>query len=316
MKNYYELLEELLENGYECEDRTGTGTLSLFGKHLEFDLNAGFPLVTRKHTSFKSIAAELLWFLKGSTSINELKELNGNNNPTIWDEWAHDGDIGALYGYQWRSWRCDGERSIDQVQQLIDGLIDRPFSRRHVISAWNVADLPDENISPQDNVKNNRMALAPCHALFQFGVRKLSFEERLLHYETTSMVASSYYEDEYNRLMDNQGIPRYALICHLYQRSCDTFLGLPFNIASYALLTNIIANIVNMTPDKLCISFGDVHVYKNHIEQAKEMLARSSYTLPTLSIDKKHNTIDDFTMDSFVLNNYQSHPKITAPISI
>ena len=223
MDRYYGLLEELLADGNDSDDRTGTGTLSLFGKHLEFDLKKGFPLLPGKFTPFKLVANELLWFLSGSTDNEELRRMNGNDKPTIWEEWAdEDGDLGCIYGYQWRKWWCDGVTYVDQIDNLIEGLIERPFSRRHIVSAWNVADLPDEGVSPKDNVKNNKMALAPCHAFFQFGVRKLSFFERV-KYCPTDISPSNHYEEEYHKIMDDMKTPKYALSCHLYQRSCDTF---------------------------------------------------------------------------------------------
>ena len=318
MDQYYDLLEELLADGNDSDDRTGTGTLSLFGKHLEFDLKKGFPLLPGKFTPFKLVANELLWFLSGSTDNEELRRMNGNNKPTIWEEWAdEDGDLGCIYGYQWRKWWCDGVTYVDQIDNLIEGLIERPFSRRHIVSAWNVADLPDEGVSPKDNVKNNKMALAPCHAFFQFGVRKLSFEERT-DLCNDCMITSITHQGAFKKILDGMNVPKYSLSCHLYQRSCDFYLGAPFNIASYALLTHMIANVVGMTVDKLHISFGDVHLYKNHIEQANELLSRdlSLYPLCRLEIDKKYNSIDDFTIYSFDILGYQSHPKIYAPISV
>jgi thymidylate synthase len=590
MDCYYDLLEELLEDGNDSDDRTGTGTLSLFGKHLEFDLKKGFPLLPGKFTPFKLVANELLWFLSGSTDNEELRRMNGNDKPTIWEEWAgEDGDLSNIYGAQWTRWqlgspsndivelkvpisgtnafpvnvdinlvdmydtetdddfigmvfttkngedvtvirrtkittnsyylvrytnghlveisrpnirnclpnspekryvhkgifgtpvgfnksipndqklydmwnnmmaRCHhpkhpnyhqyggseifvtkdwrifanfykdvkqlvgyslwsqnpsnfdldkdylgakyygndscmfipssyniklgmsgisnsgykwrltdtktkssyentfiGELLLDhdikvdsnyfksynnkykhwelekilpkdghvfrkqifinQIDNLIEGLIERPFSRRHIVSAWNVADLPDEGVSPQQNAMNSKMALAPCHAFFQFGVRKLSFEERTDLCDDCVLVSIAH-QGAFEKMLDDMNVPKYSLSCHLYQRSCDFYLGAPFNIASYALLTHMIANVVGMTVDKLHISFGDVHLYKNHIEQANELLSRdlSLYPLCRLEIDKKYNSIDDFTIDSFDILGYQSHPKIYAPISV
>lgn len=296
MKQYYNLLQKVLDHGnHITNDRTGTGTISLFGEHVEFDLQKGFPLLTGKFTPFRLISAELLWFLSGSTNNEDLRKLNGSNNSTIWEEWADsEGDLGPIYGKQLRNWQ-----GIDQVQQLIDGLKNKPHSRRHILSAWNVADLPDESISPQENVSHERMALAPCHAFSQFYVRELSDEER------------KQYSTEYN-------VPKYALSCHLYQRSCDLFLGASFNYASYALLTHMLCNLTNMIPDKLHVSYGDSHIYYDHIYPVKEMLNRNLelYQLPTLIIDKKYDNIDDFTMNSFVIRDYTSHPKIYAPISV
>ncbi len=318
MDSYYDLLEAILLEGNDSDDRTGTGTLSLFGRHIEFDLKKGFPLLPGKFTPFKLIANELLWFLSGSTDNEQLRRMNGNDKPTIWEEWAdEDGNLGPIYGYQWRHWWCDGETNVDQIDDLIEGLIERPFSRRHIVSAWNVADIPYEYWSPQENVINNRMALAPCHTLFQFGVRKLTFEERI-KYCPADISPSGYYEEEYHKIMDDMKTPKYALSCHLYQRSCDTFLGLPFNIASYALLTEMIANVVGMIPDRLHISFGDVHIYKNHLEQVEELLSRDlgEFKLPKLVIDRKYESIDDFNIDSFTIDGYKYHPSIKAPVAI
>lgn len=318
MDCYYNLLEEILADGNDSDDRTGTGTLSLFGKHLEFDLKKGFPLLPGKYTPFKLVVAELLWFLSGSTNNEELRRMNGNDKPTIWEEWADEnGDLGPIYGYQWRHWWCDGESNVDQIDNLIEGLIERPFSRRHIVSAWNVADIPYEYWSPQENVINNRMALAPCHTLFQFGVRKLSFEERV-KYCPSDISPSNHYEEEYHKIMDDMKTPKYALSCHLYVRSQDLFLGTPFNIASYALLTHMLANVVDMVPDNLHISIGDAHIYKNHIKQTEELLSRdlSLYQLCQLEIDKKYYSIDDFTISSFNVVDYKSHSKIEAPISV
>jgi len=313
MQCYYDLLQDILDNGNDSDDRTGTGTLSLFGKHLEFDLKKGFPLLPGKFTAFKLVANELLWFLSGSTNNEELRRMNGNDKPTIWSEWSlPNGELGPIYGKQMRDWN-----GIDQIAALIEGLKNKPFSRRHIVSAWNVADLPDESVSPQQNVSDNRMALAPCHAFFQFYVRKLSFHERT-KYCVSDIQPSEYYEEEYHKIMDDLKTPRYALSCHLYQRSCDTFLGLPFNIASYALLTEMVANVVNMVPDMLHMSFGDTHLYKNHLVQANELLSRdlSLYPLPTLEIACGINNIDDYTYESFTLHNAISHARIPAPIAV
>jgi thymidylate synthase len=306
MRPYYYLLQKVLDHGNTItNDRTGTGTLSLFGEHVEFDLRDGFPLLTGKHTPFKLISAELLWFISGSTNNEDLRKLNGSDRSTIWEEWAdHKGNLGPIYGKQLRNWGgniCNRLSGIDQIHQLIYGLKSQPHSRRHILSAWNVADLPDEQLSPQENVYANQMALAPCHAFSQFYVRELSIEER----KTCS-----------NELLLTS--PKYGLSCHLYQRSCDLFLGASFNYASYALLIHILCNLTNMVPDKLHVSYGDSHIYYDHTDQVAELLSRNLdlYPLPTLTIDKKYHSIDDFTMDSFTVNGYQSHPKIYAPISV
>ena len=278
MQQYLDLLQKILDEGEVKEDRTGTGTRSFFGHQMRFNLNDGFPLLTTKKIFFKGVVHELLWFLNGSTDNNKLKD----NGVHIWDEWEDEsGDLGPIYGYQWRHWldQNSGE-SIDQIQNVIDQLKNNPSSRRIIVSAWNVADLPDESISPQDNVKNNKMALAPCHALFQFFV--------------------------------SQG----ALSCQLYQRSCDTFLGLGFNIASYSLLTHMLAQQCDLNVGDFIWTGGDVHLYLNHMEQAKEQLSRKPYKLPTLKIKRKPDSIYDYAYEDFELINYQCHPHIKAPISI
>ncbi|GIS86154.1 MAG: thymidylate synthase [Gammaproteobacteria bacterium] len=278
MQQYLNLLQKILDEGEVKEDRTGTGTRSFFGHQMRFNLNDGFPLLTTKKIFFKGVVHELLWFLNGSTDNNELKD----NGVHIWDEWEDEsGDLGPIYGYQWRQWldQNSGE-SIDQIQNVIDQLRNNPSSRRIIVSAWNVADLPDESISPQDNVKNNKMALAPCHALFQFFV--------------------------------SQG----ALSCQLYQRSCDTFLGLGFNIASYSLLTHMLAQQCDLNVGDFIWTGGDVHLYLNHMEQAKEQLSRKPYELPKLNIKRKPDSIYDYAYEDFELVNYQCHPHIKAPISI
>ena len=278
MQQYLNLLQKILEEGEVKEDRTGTGTRSFFGHQMRFNLNDGFPLLTTKKIFFKGVVHELLWFLNGSTDNNELKD----NGVHIWDEWEDEsGDLGPIYGYQWRQWldQNSGE-SIDQIQNVNDQLRNNPSSRRIIVSAWNVADLPDESISPQDNVKNNKMALAPCHALFQFFV--------------------------------SQG----ALSCQLYQRSCDTFLGLGFNIASYSLLTHMLAQQCDLNVGDFIWTGGDVHLYLNHMEQAKEQLSREPYELPKLNIKRKPDSIYDYAYEDFELVNYQCHPHIKAPISI
>jgi thymidylate synthase len=321
MNQFYELLQEIIDHGNESDDRTGTGTLSLFGKHLEFDLSNGFPLLPGKFTPFRLIAAELLWFLSGSTNNEDLRALNGNDKATIWEEWiGGNNNLGPIYGKQWRNWggniynRLSG---VDQIQNLINGLRKRPCSRRHIVSAWNVADLPDETISPQENVHNGQMALAPCHAFVQFGTRKLSLQERRDN-AIIDIHPNECHEEVYHRILDDHNVPKYELSCHLYQRSCDVFLGLPFNIASYALLTEMIANVVGMIPGKLHMSFGDTHLYLNHTEQARELLNREldAYLLPKLVITEPHMAIDDFTMESFKIVGYKSHSAISAPVAI
>lgn len=313
MQCYYDLLQDILDNGNDSDDRTGTGTLSLFGKHLEFDLKKGFPLLPGKFTPFKLVANELLWFLSGSTNNEELRRMNGNDKPTIWSEWSlPNGELGPIYGKQMRDWN-----GIDQIAALIEGLKNKPFSRRHIVSCWNVAYLPDETITPQENILLGKAALPACHTIFQFYCRKLSFEERT-DLCNDCMITSITHQGAFEKILDGMNVPKYALSCHLYARSQDLFLGTPFNIASYALLTHMVANVVDMVPDKLHISIGDAHIYKNHIEQANELLSRdlSLYPLCQLEIDKKYHCIDDFTLSSFNIVGYKSHPKIEAPISV
>ncbi len=277
MKQYLELLDKIRTEGTLKGDRTGSGTLSIFGHQMRFDLSQGFPLVTTKKVHLKSIIYELLWFLKGETNVAYLLEHNVN----IWNEWAdNNGELGPVYGHQWRSWPTPDGRHIDQIQQVIEQLKKTPNSRRIIVSAWNVADLPDETISPQDNVKQGKMALAPCHAFFQF------------------YVANG------------------KLSCQLYQRSCDTFLGLPFNIASYALLTHIVAQQSDLEVGDFIWTGGDVHLYLNHQEQASLQLTRKPFALPTLKIKQKPASIFDYKYDDFCCENYQTHEHIKATISI
>jgi thymidylate synthase len=277
VKQYLELLQHVLDHGVRKEDRTGTGTLSVFGYQMRFDLGAGFPLVTTKKLHVRSIIHELLWFLNGDTNIRYLHE----NGVSIWDEWADEnGDLGPVYGAQWRSWPTPSGARIDQIAQVIDQLKCNPDSRRIIVSAWNVADLPDESVSPQQNAINGRMALAPCHAFFQFYVAggKLS--------------------------------------CQLYQRSCDSFIGLGFNLASYSLLTHMVARQCDLDVGDFIWTGGDVHLYLNHLEQAKTQLERTPYPLPQLVIKRQPASIFDYRFDDFEIAGYQSHPHIKAPIAV
>ena len=277
MKQYLQLLDKIIQEGNLKGDRTGSGTLSIFGHQIRFPLTQGFPLVTTKKIHLKSIIHELLWFLKGDTNLAYLHEHNVN----IWNEWANEqGELGPVYGHQWRSWPTPDGRHIDQIQQVIEQLKKTPNSRRIIVSAWNVADLPDESISPQQNVARNKMALAPCHAFFQF-----------------------YVADG-------------KLSCQLYQRSCDTFLGVPFNIASYALLTHMVAQQSDLEVGDFIWTGGDVHLYLNHQEQAKLQLTRKPYSLPTLTIKRKPESIFDYTYEDFNFTDYQAHEHIKAPISV
>lgn len=271
MQQYQQLLQHILDHGVSKTDRTGTGTISWFGYQMRFDLQQGFPLVTTKKLHLKSIIYELLWFLKGDTNIRYLKE----HGVSIWDEWADaQGELGPVYGKQWRSWEGANGKIIDQISDVIRQISTNPDSRRMIVSAWNVADLPD-------------MALMPCHALFQF-------------YVTPAAAAG--------------GKPR--LSCQLYQRSADVFLGVPFNIASYALLTMMIAQVCNMEAGAFIHTFGDVHIYNNHLEQVKLQLSRQPYPLPVMKLNPAVTNIFDFTYEDFTLENYQYHPAIKAPVAV
>ena len=277
MKQYLQLLEKILNEGAVKGDRTGSGTKSIFGHQMRFNLAEGFPLVTTKKLHLKSIIHELLWFLQGETNLAYLHE----HGVKIWDEWADEnGELGAIYGAQWRSWATPDGRHIDQIAQIIQQLKQTPNSRRMIVSAWNVADLPDESISPQANVKQGKMALAACHALFQF-----------------------YVADG-------------KLSCQLYQRSCDTFLGVPFNIASYALLTQMIAQQCDLGLGDFVWTGGDVHLYLNHLEQAQQQLQRQPKVLPRLVINRRADSIFDYQYDDFELVGYDPHPHIKAAISV
>ncbi|MFZ5655267.1 MAG: thymidylate synthase [Pseudomonadota bacterium] len=277
MHPYLELMRKVRTAGVRKGDRTGTGTLSIFGHQLRFDLAAGFPLVTTKKVHLKSIIHELLWFLAGDTNIAYLRR----NGVGIWDEWATArGDLGPIYGAQWRSWPDGRGGHIDQLAALIEQLRTRPDSRRLLVSAWNPADLPDESRSPQDNVAAGRMALAPCHALFQFYVA----EGRLS--------------------------------CQLYQRSADIFLGLPFNIASYALLTLMLAQVVDLQPGEFIHTLGDAHLYLNHLEQADLQLSRTPRPWPRMHLNPAVRDLFGFRFEDFRLEGYDPHPAIAAPIAV
>ncbi len=264
MRPYLELMQEIIDSGAEKHDRTGTGTLSLFGRQLRFDLNEGFPVVTTKKLHLRSIIHELLWFLRGDTNIKYLHD----NGVTIWDEWADDnGDLGPVYGYQWRSWPTADGGHIDQIQRVLDQLANNPDSRRILVSAWNVPFIED-------------MALPPCHTMFQF------------------YVANG------------------RLSCQLYQRSADYFLGVPFNIASYSLLTLMIAQVVGLQPGDFVHTFGDVHLYTNHLDQAREQLSRQPLALPQIRLNPDITDLFEFTYDDITLVDYQAHPAIKAPVAV
>ncbi|ADU48694.1 thymidylate synthase [Intrasporangium calvum] len=271
MRQYLDLLDHVLTHGQEKSDRTGTGTLSVFGHQMRFDLADGFPAMTTKRLHLRSIIGELLWFLRGDTNVRWLQE----RGITIWDEWADaKGDLGPIYGYQWRSWPTPDGRRVDQIARVIEQIRTNPDSRRHIVSAWNVADVDD-------------MALPPCHTMFQFYV----------HPATES------------------GGPR-RLSCQLYQRSADIFLGVPFNIASYALLTQMIAQLTDLEPGEFVHTLGDAHLYLNHLDQARLQLTRTPHPLPTMRITPGKKDIDAFDIDDFVLEDYVADPGIKAPIAV
>jgi thymidylate synthase len=273
MQQYLDLLQHILDTGVSKTDRTGTGTTSCFGYQMRFDLAKGFPIVTTKKLHLKSIIYELLWFLRGETNIQYLKE----HGVGIWDEWADEhGELGPVYGKQWRSWESADGKSVDQISQLIEQIKKTPDSRRLIVSAWNVADLPE-------------MVLMPCHALFQFYVTPPD---------------------------GNSGEKKGRLSCQLYQRSADVFLGVPFNIASYALLTMMIAQACDLEPGEFVHTFGDVHLYSNHLEQAKLQLTRTPFALPSMKLNPAIKNIFDFKFEDFTLENYQAHPAIRAQVAV
>lgn len=282
MQAYQDLLRLVLEQGEDREDRTGVGTRGVFGAQARFPLDAGFPLVTTKTVHWKSVVHELLWFIRGETNLSYLKA----NKVRIWDDWADEaGNLGRIYGAQWTDWRTPDGRSLNQLDALIDGIKNRPFSRRHIVSAWNPADLPDETRSPQENARLGKMALPPCHALFQFHVSADG-----------------------------------GLSCQLYQRSADLFLGVPFNIASYALLTLMVAQVTGLKPNTFVHTFGDLHLYRNHFghpdSPVETQLNREPRPLPTVRLDPEIKTLREFTYETITLENYDPHPAIKAPIAV
>ena len=265
MKEYLNLLKLVMENGSERSDRTGVGTIGVFGAQARFDLRESFPLLTTKKLHTRSIIYELLWFLRGDTNIKFLNE----NRVSIWDEWADkDGNLGRVYGAQWRDWRAPDGRHIDQIKNLVEGIRKDPFGRRHIVSAWNPGEL-------------DKMALPPCHALFQLYVS-----------------------------------PDGGLSCQLYQRSADLFLGVPFNIASYALLTMMVAQVCGLKPREFVHTFGDLHIYKNHLDQVREQLSRELRALPKMKLNPDRRELDEFVYEDFTLEGYDPHPTIKAPIAV
>ena len=274
MKQYHDLLQHILDNGAEKGDRTGTGTKSVFGYQMRFDLSEGFPIVTTKKVHLKSIIYELLWFLKGDTNVKYLQE----NGVRIWNEWADEkGDLGPVYGHQWRNWNSE---EIDQISEIIETLKTNPNSRRMLVSAWNPSVMPDTSVSFSENVANGKAALPPCHAFFQF-----------------------YVADG-------------KLSCQLYQRSADVFLGVPFNIASYALFTMMMAQVCGYQPGDFIHTFGDVHIYSNHMEQVKLQLSRTPKALPTMKLNPEITNIFDFSFEDFKLEGYDPHPAIKGKVAV
>tara|TARA_Y100000768_G_scaffold89431_1_gene64321 strand:+ start:2439 stop:3263 length:825 start_codon:yes stop_codon:yes gene_type:complete len=274
MQQYLDLLKKIKSSGNFKKDRTGTGTQSLFGYQMRFDLSEGFPMVTTKKLHLKSIIYELLWFLKGDTNVSYLKE----NGVRIWNEWANEnGDLGPIYGFQWRNWNNEG---IDQIKEVINSIRTNPNSRRHLVTAWNPSVLPDNGLSFSKNIQSGKAALPPCHAFFQFYVSNSK------------------------------------LSCQLYQRSADVFLGVPFNIASYSLLTIMVAQICGLELGEFIHTFGDVHIYSNHLDQVNLQLKRKPKKLPKIKINKAINDIFEFTFDDFELIDYNPHPAIKAAVSI
>ena len=323
MRSYVDLVQHVLLHGQPRADRTGTGTLSVFGAHWQHDLSASFPLLTLKRMSFSSVLAELLWFIEGSTSAHRLRELGS----TIWDEWADwRGELGPIYGAQWRNWRTHDGQHVDQLAALLRSLADNPMSRRHIISAWNVADLPDETVGPHGNVATGRMCLAPCHMTAQFYVAPLTLSARanLLcsqDREATYILRRDAAQDVQHAVLDAAGVPVLGLSCHVYQRSADVFLGVPYNMASYAALTHMLAAQLGYGPDMLYFSYGDLHLYSDHNQPhiVGELLRRAGEPMlppPQLRVQGKHAGIEGYTMADFQLLDYVSHPTIRARVSV
>jgi len=278
MKTYLDLLRHVMENGEDRQDRTGVGTRSVFGAQARYSLAPDFPLVTTKKVHWKSVVYELLWFLRGETNVKWLQE----RGVSIWDEWADEnGSLGRVYGAQWTDWRTADGRRINQLEELVNGLRNKPHSRRHIVTGWNPADLPDESKPPKENAAVGKMALPPCHALFQFYVSQDG-----------------------------------GLSCQLYQRSADLFLGVPFNIASYALLTCMVAQVVGLQPKEFIHTFGDLHIYSNHFDQVEKQLAREPKPLPQVKLNPAITKLEDFDYDDIELIGYAPHPGIKAPIAV
>lgn len=320
---YLALLEKLLNTAKYKDDRTNTGTYSIFGPQIVADLREGFPLLTTKKVFHRGILHELLWFLSGDTNIKYLLE----NNVHIWDEWAlENGDLGPVYGKMWRNWPNPNGPEVDQIQYLINLIKNNPYSRRQLVCGWNPALLPDENKTHKENVESGLQALPPCHTLFQFYCEDMSLLERVNHLHSedsillkeNSQVFENFGENKeaIEKLLNENNVPDKYISCKLYQRSGDIFLGVPFNIASYAMLTHMVAQVVNMVPKEFIHTFGDLHLYSNHVEQAKEQLSRSQMDFPKLHLKNRGQNIDEFVFEDFEITGYNPHSYIKAPVAV
>ncbi len=320
---YLALLEKLLNTAKYKDDRTNTGTYSMFGPQMVADLREGFPLLTTKKVFHRGILHELLWFLSGNTNIKYLLD----NNVHIWDEWALDnGDLGPVYGKMWRNWPNPNGPEVDQIQYLVNLIKNNPYSRRQLVCGWNPALLPDENKTHKENVESGLQALPPCHTLFQFYCEDMSLLERVHHLNSEDSVIlkdnSEIFEnfeknkETIEKVLNENNVPDKYISCKLYQRSGDIFLGVPFNIASYAMLTHMVAQVVNMVPKEFIHTFGDLHLYSNHIEQAREQLSRSQMDFPKLHIKNRGQNIDEFVFEDFEITGYDPHSYIKAPVAV
>lgn len=333
MEQYTALVRRIMNSGRDVPDRTGTGTRSIFGYQMRFDLTRGFPLVTTKRTFWRGAFVEMLWMLRGDTNTGWLNQ----HGVHIWDEWANEnGDLGPIYGHQWRSWGTDHEipfGGVDQITDLLAGLRESPHSRRHVISAWNPTDLPDAERAPHEQPERGRMALPPCHCLAQFFVSELTIGERLRHESRHNLGGdwsreacgargwpdNSWHgiQGEVHAYLDTLGVPRRSLSCQLYQRSADVFLGVPFNIAGYSLLTHLLARHLGYDVGEFVWTGGDCHLYSNHFAQASEMLTRDPLPLPSLVMTHDPDTpLEGIEPDQVSVTGYQAHPTIKAPVSV
>jgi len=332
MEQYLDILRHIRENGKPSPDRTGTGRTRIFGSMQRYNLQDGFPILTSKQTMFKGAIAELLWFLEGSTNVNRLKEIAGGNLK-FWDRWATEtGDLGPIYGTQWTRFSSivhdgNGEahfKKINQIDELIKNLNERPFSARHIVTAWNPADLPDESKSPQENVRDGKMALAACHCLFQFFVAEADGDSRLRHlsamYPNGLEISDRQYdlsnEPGLHRLCDDYQVPKLQLSCLLFQRSSDKFVGEPVNIVSYSLLTHMVAQVTGMIVGDFVHMGGDVHIYHDQLEGVDELLSRTPGKLPKLKLNQGVKSLKDFKMEDFELVGYDPQPAIAAPVSV